>query len=163
MSDFIEDVRKIVNAMLDDIDKAADEFEAADKEFDDLLKPLVDAVANNLDAADATAKEAQKIVEGVFGDFEKMAVSLEKAGKDLSDLAEPLAEKIANDIKEANAVHEAVGEGLKEILTRDPVDAEDIAAAAKEASEVAALDLDEEEDPCECDEHEDDTAADSNE
>ena len=81
MSDFIEDVRKIVNEMLDDLAKAGDELEAAGKEFDDLAKPLVNAVVESLDAADAASDQAKAIVDGVFDDFVKMADSLEEAGK----------------------------------------------------------------------------------
>ena len=63
MSDFIEDVRKIVNEMLDDLAKAGDELEAAGKEFDDLAKPLVNAVVESLDAADAASDQAKAIVD----------------------------------------------------------------------------------------------------
>lgn len=138
MSDFIEDVRKIVNEMLDDLAKAGDELEGAGKEFDELLTPVVDAVIGNADAIEEAGGQAQKIVEGVFEDFVKMAESLEEAGKELSDLAEPLVDKIVEDVKEANTVHEAVKETLDEILTKKPEDAEAAAAAAaEEASAVA--------------------------
>ena len=173
MSDFIEDVRKIVNEMLDDLSKAGDELEDAGKEFDELLTPVVDAVIGNADAIEEAGGQAQRIVEGVFEDFVKMAESLEEAGKELSDLAEPLVDKIVEDIKEANTVHEKIDEAIGEVLTREPVTDEDIEAAAEEAAAIAAAELGEDEPvgadevaedaPCGCADCEDDTAADANE